>query len=200
MMKKVSLFVIISSIAFTGFVQPAKTELYDLVKKLLYDSTGYPSVGEWAVGEPKKFPIKFKEDYVVMSDDTAINFYRTGTVDLMINGRSFKQNSQPVKWTIMLKGPRMGYTSFSIISSPSNELQPKYNIDSLFGKKNFKATLLKSCESKTFAGYYYYELKLPKKDMAFLKVSWVSLNGNTAIRIDGFDDNSKHAAKLDCPK
>lgn len=88
----------------------------------------------------------------------------------------------------------------SIISSPSNDMQPKYTIDSVFGKKNFTAKLLKSCDTKTLTGYYYYELKLPKKDIAFIKLSWISVNGKTAIRIDCFDSWSKYAVKLDCPK
>jgi hypothetical protein len=60
--------------------------------------------------------------------------------------------------------------------------------------------LLKSCDGKDIAGYYYYELKLPKKDLAFFKVSWISNNGNAAIRIDCYDNYSKYAVKLDCPK
>lgn len=179
--------------------QANSTELYDLVNKLLYDSTGYQNVGDWAVGEPKKYPVKWKEDRIVMSDDTSINFYRLGTINLKIKGQSFKQAGQPVKWNIMLKGPRMGYTSFSIISSFAKSLQPQMTIDSVFGNKAFKATLLKSCDKKTVSGYYYYQLKLPKKDMAFIKLSWVSVNGNTALRIDVFDDWSKYAVKLDCP-
>jgi hypothetical protein len=100
----------------------------------------------------------------------------------------------------MLKGPRMGYSSFSIISSPASDMQPKYTIDSILGEKPFKAKLLKSCDAKTLAGFYYYELKLPKKDIAFIKLSWISLNDSTAKRIDCFDSWSKYAAKLDCPK
>jgi hypothetical protein len=180
--------------------QTAKTELYDLLKKFLVDSTGYENVGDWAVGAPKKFPVKWKEDRVIMSDDTSINFYRTGTADITIKGKSFMQVAQPVKWNMMLKGPRMGYTSFSIISSPSSELQPRFTIDSVLGKKPFTAKLLKSCDSKILSGYYYYELKLPKKDIVFIKLSWISLNGNTAIRFDCYDNWSKYAVKLDCPK
>ncbi|MEO6720622.1 MAG: hypothetical protein ABIN67_09650, partial [Ferruginibacter sp.] len=80
------------------------------------------------------------------------------------------------------------------------ELQPKYTIDSLFGKKPFKARLIKGCDEKTLSGYYYYEVKLLKKDPAFIKISWLSINGNTAIRLDCFDSWSKYAVKLDCPK
>jgi hypothetical protein len=123
-----------------------------------------------------------------------------GTAEITIKGRSFMKAGEPVKWNVMLKGPRMGYTSFSIISSSSEEIQPKYIIDSVFGKKPFTAKLLKSCDTKALAGYYYYEVKLPKKDLAFIKLSWLSVNGNTAIRIDCYDNWSKYAVKLDCPK
>lgn len=172
--------------------------MYDLIKKLLYDSTGYENVGDWAVGQPKKYPVKWKADKIEMSNDTSINFYRLGTADIVIGGKTFMQDAQPVKWNVMLKGARMGYSSFSIISSPSTEITPKLSLDSLFGKKSFAAKLLKSCETKTLSGFYYYEVKLPKKDKVFLKISWISLNGKSAIRIDGYDSWSQYTAKLDC--
>jgi hypothetical protein len=180
------------------FAQSTKTELYDLIKILVTDSTGYENVGDWAVGQPKKFPVQWKADQIEMSDDTSINFFRLGMANITVKGRSFMQAGQPVKWNIMLKGSRMGYSSFSIISSPSSNIQPKFNIDSIFGQKPHTAKLLKSCDAKALTGYYYYELKLPKKDIAYLKLSWMSLNGNTAIRIDCYDSWSKYAAKLDC--
>ncbi len=200
-MRKNILFILLFSCSTViTFAQSAKTELYDLIKKLLTDSTGYENVGDWAVDQPKKFPVKWKADRIEMSEDTSINFYRLGTADITVKGRSFMNAGQLVKWNIMLKGARSGYSSFSILSSPGESIQPRYTIDSLFGKKPFAAKLLKSCDAKTLSGYYYYELKLPKKDIAFIKLSWLSLNGNTAIRIDCFDNWSKYAVKLDCPK
>ena len=199
-MKKFILYILFTCTSITLSAQSAKTELYDLIKKLIPDSFAYESVGEWGVGEPKKFPVKWQTDNIIMSEDTSINFYRRGTADITLKGRTFMQAGQPVKWNIMVKGPRMGYTSYSIISSTSNEMQPKYTIDSIFGKKPFMAKLLKKCDDKTFGGYYYYEVKLPKENIAFIKLSWISLNGNTAIRIDCFDNWSKYAVKLDCPK
>lgn len=199
-MKLLILYILISCSTVAATAQSPKTELYDLIKKLLADSTGDENVGDWAVGQPKKFPVKWKDDRVEMSDDTSINFFRKGTVDIIVKGRGFMQAGQPVKWNIMLKGPRMGYTSFSIISSSSSEMKPVFNIDSVFGKKSFTVKLLKSCDARSVTGYYYYELKLPKKDIAFIKLSWLSLNGNTAMRIDCYDNWSKYAVKLDCPK
>ncbi len=200
-MKKVGLLlVVLCTCQCIVRSQTMKTELYDLVKKLLFDSTGYENVGEWAVGQPKKFPVTWKEDALTMSADTSINFFRTGTVNLAINGKTFTFAGKPLTWRIMLKGPRMGYTSFSIISTPTNELQPQFTVDSLFGKRSFASTLVKSCDNTPMAGFYYYQLKLPKKDMFFLKSSWISVGGKTAIRIDGYDNSSSYAAKLDCPK
>jgi hypothetical protein len=198
-MKKLFLYFVLACCSFTATAQTTKTEIYDLIKKLLTDSTGYENLGDWAVGKPKKFPVKWDADRIEMSEDTSINFFRKGIADITISGRSFMLAGKPVKWNIMIKGPRMGYGSFSIVSSPlSSEMQPKYNMDSLFGKKPFTAKLLKSCDAKTLSGYYYYQLKLPKKDVAFIKISWVSVNGNTALRIDCFDNYSKYAAKLEC--
>jgi hypothetical protein len=200
-MKKTCLFILFFCSSIVATAQSSKTELYDLIKKLLTDSTGYENVGDWAVGQPKKFPVKWKADKIEMSPDTSINFFRMGTADITIKGLNIMQAGQPVKWNVMLKGPRMGYGSFSIISSPlSSELQPKYTLDSVFGKKPFAAKLLKSCDNKIISGYYYYELKLPKKDITYLKLSWVSVNGNTAIRIDCFDNYSRYAVKLDCAR
>ena len=45
--------------AIAAAVQVPKTELYDLVKKMLFDSTGYSNVGNWAVGAPKTYPVKW---------------------------------------------------------------------------------------------------------------------------------------------
>ncbi len=200
-MKKLLLLITICCCCFAAMAQPPKTEVYDLIKKLLTDSTGFENVGDWSVGNPKKFPVLWKNDRVEMSEDTSINFFRTGVANLAIKGKSFTQESKLIKWNLLLKGPHAGYTSFSIISSPmSSNMPPKYNIDSVFGKKPFTAKLLKSCETKNIAGYFYYEVKLPKKDVTYLKISWISVNGSTAMRIDCFDSFSKYAVKLDCPK
>ena len=36
------------------------------------------------------------------------------------------------------------------------------------------------------------------KDVLYIKTSWVNVNGNVMIRIDGYDDWSKYAVKLEC--
>lgn len=178
--------------------QTSKVEMYDLLKKLLYDSTGYTNVGNWAVGRPKTYPVKWKADRIEMSNDTSINFYRQGTADITIKGKRFVNGGKPLTWNVLLKGPRMGYASFSIVSAASTELQPKMVIDSLLGKQPFKATLLKSCDKDPLTGFYYYAVKLPKKDLAYLRLSWITINGATAVRVDGYDSWSQYAAKLSC--
>ncbi len=197
-MKKLILSIFLSGVTIMVVAQSNKTNMYDFIKMLLYDSTGFENVGDWGIGENKKFPVTWKDDRVIMSDDTSINFYRRGIAGIVLNNRSLKQAGQPVKWNIMLKGARSGYSSFSMLSSPSNEIRPKCSVDSLFGNKPFTAKLLKSCDTKPLIGYYYYEVKIPKKDILYLKISWLTMNGNTALRIDGYDSWSKYAVKLEC--
>lgn len=197
-MKYFLVILVLVSVKISLVAQAARTDVYDLVKKLMYDSTGYENVGDWAVGQPRKFPVTWKADRIEMSPDTSINFFRRGSVNLGINGRTYQHQGQPVKWEIMLKGPRMGYSSFSLISTPSAEISPKFNLDSLFGKKPFKATMLKSCDKGPVSGFYFYEVKILRKDPAFIKLSWLTINGNTALRVDVFDSYSKYAAKTEC--
>ena len=186
-------------VALVTSAQTGKTELYDFIKKVIPDSTGYENVGDWSVNKPKAFPVKWKTSGIQMSPDTSINFYRAGTADFLINGKSYSTAGKPLTWNILLKGPRMGYSSFSMLTSPSKELPTKFTLDSLFGQKPFQAKLLKSCDTSPLTGFYYYEVKLPKKDLLFLKLTWLSMNGNTAFRIDGYDSWSSYAAKLACP-
>lgn len=199
-MKIILLLPVFYMVCQPGFGQAPKIELYDLVKQFLYDSSGFENVGDWGVGKKGKYSVNWKADRLEMSPDTSINFYRLGTANAKIKGKTILQKGAPVTWQFMLKGPRMGYMSFSLISTPSADLKPKFTIDSLFDDRPFSYKLLKSCDDKTLSGYYYYEVKLPKKDVAFIKISWISVTGNTAIRLDCYDNYSRYAVKLECPK
>lgn len=190
-MKKLLLLFLICAYAPAAWSQN-QTQLYDLVKKLLYDSTGYENVGDWAVGAPRTYPVSWKADRIEMSDDTSINFFRQGTAQVLLPGQTTAS-----KWSVMLKGARSGYSSFTLVSPSAPGFHPRATIDSLFGKKAFRAKLLKSCE-RPANGFYYYEVKMPKKDVSYLKLSWQTANGNTSYRIDGYDSWSKQAVKTDC--
>src|SRR6185437_6657304 len=106
--------------------QATKTGLYDLIKKFMYDSTGYENVGDWAVGDPKKYPVKWKDDGIIMSDDTSINFYRRGNATVILTN---DLGGTPLQWQLMLKGPRSGYSSFSMISQPSEKYNNRITLD-----------------------------------------------------------------------
>lgn len=185
-------------ILLSARAQKGSTELYELLKGFMYDSTGYENVGEWAVDNPSKFPVSWESDGIIMSQDTSINFYRKGTSRVRINGKSISGDGKPEPWKIMLKGARMGYSSFSILSPATAQLSPGPTLEQILGNRTFTSRLIKKCDLKDLTGYYYYEVKFPHKDPEFIKLSWITLNGKTAIRIDGYDSYSRYAAKLDC--
>lgn len=193
-MRFIFLFLMLLAIKSPVTAQTTKIGLYDLIKNFMYDSTGYENVGDWAVDNPKKYPVKWKDDGIIMSDDTSINFYRRGSAAVILTN---DLGSAPLQWQLMLKGARSGYSSFSMLSQPSEKYNNQVTLDSLFGNKKYKARLIKACDNKV-SGYNYYEVNIPKKDPEFLKVSWVSLNGKTVLRIDGYDNWSKYAVKLTC--
>jgi hypothetical protein len=181
----------------SAFCQPKKVELFDLVKKLVQDSTGYETTGDWAVGHPSAYPVQWQADRIEMSDDEKINFFRKGTANITVNGATYLNMNKPVKWDVMLKGPRMGFSSFSIQSASHKSIAVKMTIDSIFGKKPYNFRLLKACSGEA-SGFYYYEVKMPKKVMAWIKISWACSAGNCRLSLDGYDDWSKQYADLDC--
>lgn len=190
-MKAFFIFLAASFLSYQANAQASQTTLYNLVKQFAYDSTGYTNVGDWAIGKPKRFPVKWKADRIEMSEDTSINFFREGTV-------SIPDHNKIVVWKILLKGARSGYTSYSMMSPANSFFKPGITIDSLFGQKPYKATLLKNCERNPVSGFNYYEIKFPKKDPVYLKLTWLHLQEKTAYRIDVYDSWSNYAVKLNC--
>lgn len=189
----------ILAIAFLLFyfsnVYSQKTELYDLVNKLIPDSSGHENVGSWGIGKSRIYPVAWKANHIERSKDTSINFFRSGVTDVAIRKKSV---TSPAKWTVMIKGARNGYTSFSIVSPPSKNLQPVISLDSIFGVKPFKVQLLKTCKKSRLSGFNYYKLKIPRKDESFLKVSWKTNNGKTVLRLDGYAGRSRNTVDLKC--
>ena len=180
--------------------QTKKTELFDLVKKLIVDSSQSGNFGDWAVGKPSMYPVKWQADRVEMSDDIKINFFRKGSADLAVNGTTYMQNAKPATWSVMLKGSRAGFGSATISSANLKDINPKMTLDSLFRKKQYSYKLLQNCSSNASNGFYYYELKIPRKATEFVKLSWACNAGSCILTLDLYDDWSKQYAVLVCPK
>lgn len=178
------------------YSQSKKTELFDLIKKFIPDSSDISDVGDWSVGKPSAFPVKWDADRVEMSDDLKINFFRKGSANISANANTYPD----VKWSIMLKGARSGYSSFTIASGDHKNIKAKTPIDSLFGKRLYTYKLLKDCSNNPASGFYYYQLKIPKKNMAWIRVAWKCNQDRCNLTIDGYDDWSKQYAELACPK
>jgi hypothetical protein len=191
------LIVLILASASVSFGQTRGTELSTLITKLITDSTGFENIGDWAIGNATKYPVTWKTD-LVMSDDPSINFYRSGLSSVMYKGKTLlNAMNRPLPWEVMLKGPRMGYSSYTIISGASAELND-FNIESLFPDGNVKSKLIKTCNTAS-GGFDFYEVKITGKDLHYLKISRAEKNGATALRIDGYDSYAMKDAKLDCP-
>lgn len=192
-MKNIVISFILLITTFSAFSQAKKTELYDLVKNFVADSTLYASPGDWAVGLPATYPVQWKTDRIEMSDDIKINFFRKGTVYITVNG------SKPAKGNIMLRGPRSGFNSFNI-SLPAYKIgNVKPTIDNLFGKKLYTYKLLQSCNTNSATGFSYYQLLIPKKVISFLKLAWSCKDESCVLNLDCYDDWSKQYAELTCP-
>ncbi len=183
--------------------QLKKIELYDLVKKMAPDSA-LGMVGDWAVGNPRAYPIKWKADRLEMSDDITINFFRTGTLNIAVKGRSLLNTQQQVcKWTLMLRGPRAGFTNYALNSEGIAGWHISADgilIDSLLGNRPYTSKLLKACNINASTGFNYYQLKLPKKDPLWVKIGWMITNGACSIGLDVYDDFSKTNAAIGCGK
>src|ERR1035437_7502113 len=118
-MKKIlASFILLLIISFS-FAQTKKIDLYDLIKKFVQDSSVSGTSGDWAVGHPATYPLEWKEDRVNMSDDIKINFYRTGSAMVSVNGKAYS------KWSVMLRGPRSGFSSFNVSSPLLISIHPK---------------------------------------------------------------------------
>ena len=190
--------VLILAASSVSFSQTRGTELSTLITKLITDSTGFENVGDWAIGNATKYPVTWKTD-LVMSDDPSINFYRSGLSSIVYKGKTLlNAMNRPMPWEVMLKGPRMGYSSYTIISGASAELND-FSIESLFPDGSVQSKLIKSCNTSGVL-FNFYEVKVPGKDLHFLKISRAEKNGTTAIRIDGYDAFAMKDAKLDCPE
>lgn len=183
--------------------QLKKVELYDLVRKMAPDS-GLGMVGDWAVGSPAAYPIKWKSDRIEMSDDIKINFFRTGMATIAVKGKILQNTRQQVcRWTLMLRGPRAGFTNYALNSEPIAGWRISTDgvlIDSLLGNKPCTAKLLKACNLNASSGFNYYQLKLPKKDPLWVKLAWIVSNGACSINLDVYDEFSKTNAAVECGK
>lgn len=82
-------------ISGSGFAQTKKVELFDLVKMLVQDTSEYSMIGDWAVNSASKYPVKWGDKRYQYGEDLNINFYRNGTANIAINGKTFTTGAGP---------------------------------------------------------------------------------------------------------
>lgn len=176
--------------------QTIPTELQKLVTSFIADESEDAVVGDWAVGEPSKYDVKWSTDKLESGNDPNFSFFRNGMTSAYYRGKTLLNSQKPISWAVTLRGPKEGYTSYSIASSPSSELND-FSIESIFSKDAGTWNLLSSCDE---AGkkFRFYEVHLPGKTVHYIKISLIPRSTATAIRIDGYDAGSKELASTDC--
>jgi hypothetical protein len=189
-MKQILTIVLIAGIVSSALSQTKPVSLYTLVKAMALDSIS--DMGEWDLGSPKASPIKWDAENIMMSDDLKINFYRTGVATVLIMGH-------PYPWKTMIYGPRSGFMSFMITGPVIKEWRGKPNMDSLLGKNAYTLKLLKSCDKQEASGFYFYEIKIPKKKIFWAKLNYSCSTAGCTTRLAHFDAETKQELKLDCP-
>lgn len=197
-MKIIVSSIVLLLLATFAFSQTKKTELYNLVKVFVQDTSEYETVGDWSANETDAKTVKWTSDHLEMSDDMKINFFMKGLALITLNGKTYSDENNPAKWNVMLRGPRAGYTNFNITSPVLTKMKVKPNIDSLLGSNPLTKILLKKCEINPAKGFYYYQIKLPGKVTSWMKIAWDCNNSGCTISIDCYDSWSKQYANLNC--
>jgi hypothetical protein len=96
---------------------------------------------------PAAYLVQWQNERVEMSDDMKINFFRKGTVNILINGHDAS------KWNIMLRGARSGFSSFNISGMPGKNMGMMQTVDSLLGKKPYTYVLSQACAGNGVTGF-----------------------------------------------
>jgi hypothetical protein len=192
-MRKLSLFILFIGTCLSLRSHTIPTELQKLIISFIPNEG---DVGAWGVGEPARYDVKWSADKVESSDDPAISFYRNGMTSAYYRGKTLLNSQRPISWAVTIKGPKEGFTNYSIVSSPSSELND-FSIESIFSKDEASWTLLQSCDQAN-KKFKFYEVKVPGKDVHYIRIQLIPRTSATAIRIDGYDPGSKDNADLNC--
>jgi len=189
-MKKIFNLALLIAAFYAAHSQSRPGDLYTLVKKLSLDTL--EDMRDWGVGQPSLYPVKWDKDNVTMSDDIKINFFRTGWANI-----ATKSGNTSCK--VMIYGPRSGFNSYMILGTVVKDYHSKPTLDSVLGKNPYSAKLLKACDKSDAGGFYYYELKLPKKSLIWVKLTYVCNAAGCSVRLTQYNEYTKADVKLDCP-
>ena len=176
--------------------QTKKIELSDLLKTLIPDSSEYGGMGDWNMKKPDGQTLKWTSDHLEMSDDMSINFFFY--VLALVTIKSQNRNAVSPKWSLMFRGPRMGFDNFNLTSPYLSGFSEPPVLDSLLFPNNYKSTLLKTCKPSGISGFYWYQIIFPKKIIAYIRLAWEKKDNQYKLIIDCYDSFSKQYAHLNC--
>lgn len=190
-MRKSSAGIVLFFIVFTVTGQyPKQIELFEVVKMYAPDSVkgdSYPGAFDWNIGSDKGSPFKWKTETPEFTSDKTI---KKAQAIMSIKDSTLKCNDGKdlCPWALILDGARMGYTKFNIVSPTHPAIRVKPKIDALFPGQKYSATLIKTCESSSTAGFYFYELIISGKKKMLMKISWASVTSGSAFALAFYTD------------
>jgi len=176
---RIFLIVVILLVPFFHFVQSQNRniELFDLVNIFTPDKALNYNLYDWNTGANKS-QIQWLSNGIEMGDS---EFYRNGEAVVSISGKTIsclEKRIVPCKWQISLTGSRNGYTSFSISSINSQELEIM-TIEKLFSGQKFVYKLISQDDDCKI-----YKVSFPNKKPIKMVISWSCGSAGCSLNIE----------------
>ena len=155
-----------SFIACIATAQTTKTDAYDILLKLI-PNTGKPATWQSAK-EATKGLVKWTQPNPTKQ---IIGYNIIGAAKIDYNNQPIKCNGTACETSISLNGPgNKGYDEIEFNVPPDG--LPAVQLEKLFGKKPYKAKILKK-ELDGVGGLMYYEVQFPGKPLVWIQVSTI---------------------------
>lgn len=153
---------------------PRPIELLDLFALFAFDETDPSNIQSWRVAAEPGSPIRWVTEGI---QRTGAGSMRQGGAIVTIRGKPLtvlRRYIEPHEWRITLFGARAGVLQIeisSIINSDELALHDRA-LERLLGSRGVSVTPVKCLKNLASSGIKVYEIKIPKKKVAWLSHAW----------------------------
>ncbi|HQX44632.1 MAG TPA: hypothetical protein PK209_08760 [Saprospiraceae bacterium] len=153
-MKKFLVLFLLGSVSLMSKAQTTSIDLYDLLKKMVPDSSSTTLSCDWKKGNSPAGLIKWES---ISPKKNQVEYFKNGTLKLL------SHDQKPEDASIFLSGTALsGYSEIQIsMTPPTEDGIESYKMEKLLGKKPAAIKLIKD-DGGGFP-MYYYEVKFPGK-------------------------------------